>query len=149
MPLESVPGQIMEAIRDQIRALLPKLDPQTIQVRSNYYTGDTIHKGVSIHLLGESYDDGTIGTHDVLHQIAVTLCEQLDNDAVLTNDSITLNAQKIRRDFVDDRIATLSSTVRQHVVKLAPGNPRLPAKRFPNWDALQLVLNVWTRELPT
>jgi hypothetical protein len=149
MPLTSVAGQIQERIRDVVRTILPTLDPAQIQVRPNFYVGDVICRGISIHKLAEQYDDGTIGTHDVNHVIAVTACQQEDNNAILSNDSIDVWIQTIRREFVDDRLATLSASVPQHVIKLAPGNPRVPKKQFPNWGALQIVLNVWTRELPT
>lgn len=148
MPLASVEGQILEALRDRFRPILTMLEPGEVEMRDNYWSDSLPHRGLSIHPLTEQYADGTIGTHDVGYVVACSFCSQKTQDAVYSGDGPAQWKEIVRRNVVDRRLATLSSSVPQHVVRLAPGSSKVP-KEFPNWECTQLILWCWTRELPS
>lgn len=149
MPATSVEGQILEALRDRFRPVLSAvLSESEVEMRDDYFGAGGPYRGLSLHLLDEVYEDGTIGTHDCCYIIAATFCSQKTEDASYSGNGPALWRQLVRQNMVDRRIASLSASVPQHVVKLMPGTRKAP-KDFTNWDCSQLLLYCWTRELPS
>lgn len=145
---------IMEGIRDAIEAL--ELDGKPpVQVRENYWflNGEKpeAFAGITIHELGEDYDDGVIGLEDVGYRCGVTLVEFANNDGKLALSRGLQWRKPIRNRLKNQRIPVADEdleSVKRHVLRVLPGSPRHPAALNAKYKIRQLLVIAWTRERP-
>ena len=142
--------QIQIALRDATRALkLGGLIDDEIEARDSYFTpGVGPFQGVTIHDIGEGYDAGTLGTHDVAYKIAFTFCDAITGNSIVSSDWLLRWREGCRRRFTDQRLGYgTDEGVQRSIVKLlSPPTPIENVKSFPNHRIHRLVFAVWARE---
>lgn len=141
---------IQQSLLNEINALgLSGLSEGEVQVRENYFRDDIPFEGCSIHSLGERYDPGPIGFHDVGYMNAITLVAADTGDAVVTSDWVPTWREKIRRWFQAQRLPVGHATgIKHHLCKVEDGKPK-NSEKFPNHRIEQLIIAVWNREART
>jgi hypothetical protein len=151
---QSVHHQILVALCQAVRDLeLPRLPDDEVQVREDFWVGDEIFEGISLHPLGETYDDGVIGYEDTGYQCGLTVVVARTMDGLLSVENLKLWIEKCRRLFQNQRIPIaeddlMFADVKKHSLRVRHQIPRVPKQFVNSHRAEQLIVTAWTRELP-
>ena len=139
----------MEALRDRIRGLsLEDLSTDEVAVRRLPHDGEHMYRGVTIHPVTESYDQGTNERENVGYGCAVTMVVNNDNQATRKLDLILKWREEIRREFVED--ASLTGVSTTCTLKVEHGYPiDWDALFDKNYDVSRLVIRVFSLETRT
>lgn len=140
----------MEGIRDAIRGLtLSGLTSDEVQVRRLPYDAQNAwYRGVTVHPVPETYDEGSNERESVGYGCAVTLVNNSDNDADYKLDQLLLWRETIRRHFVENSSLSSASTV--YTLKVSHGHVidyEMLTDR--NYDVSRLIIRAFSLETRT